>query len=62
MTVIPPCYTDELEKRGYFDKLKSLIEDMYNSNGQTKVTLVVHSMGGPVSLHFLTGFNRVNQA
>ena len=35
---------------------------MYNRNGRTKVTLVVHSMGGLVSLHFLTGFNRVNQA
>ena len=27
---------------------------MYSENGNTKVTLVVHSMGGPVSLHFLT--------
>ena len=39
-----------------------MIEDMYNSNGRTKVTLVVHSMGGLVSLHFLTGFSGVNQA
>ena len=35
---------------------------MYYNNGQTKVTLVVHSMGGLVSLHFLTGFSAVNQA
>ena len=35
---------------------------MYNSNGRTKVTLVVHSMGGLVSLHFLTGFRGINQA
>ena len=27
---------------------------MYKENGNTKVTLVVHSMGGPVSLYFLT--------
>ncbi len=39
-----------------------MIEDMYKTNGNTKVTLVVHSMGGLVSLHFLTGFNGINQA
>ena len=54
--------TDELEKRGYFDQLKSLTEEMYRRNGRTKVTLVVHSMGGPVSLHFLTSFSGINQA
>ena len=27
---------------------------MYEQNGNTKVTIVVHSMGGPVSLYFLT--------
>lgn len=27
---------------------------MYEANGNTKITLVVHSMGGPVSLFFLT--------
>ena len=35
---------------GYFDKLKSLIEDMYNGVG---VTMVAHSMGGLMSLYFL---------
>ena len=35
---------------------------MYNSNSRTKVTLVAHSMGGLVSLHFLTGFRGINQA
>ena len=35
---------------------------MYYNNGQTKVTLVVHSMGGIISLHFLTGFSAVDQA
>ena len=27
---------------------------MYGTNGNRKVTIVVHSMGGPVSLYFLT--------
>ena len=35
---------------------------MYKSNGRTKVTLVVHSMGGLVSLHFLTAYRGINQA
>ena len=55
-------HADELEKRGYFNRLKSLVEDTYRRNGNTKVTLVVHSMGGLVSLHFLTGFSGINQA
>ncbi len=54
--------SDELEKRGYYDRLKNLVEDTYRRNGNTKVTIVAHSMGGPVSLHFFTGFDGVNQA
>ncbi len=61
-TLLHITVTDELEKRGYFHRLKSMIEDMYETNGNTKVTLVVHSMGGLVSLHFLTGFSGINQA
>ena len=38
-----------------------LVEEMYQDNGQQKVTIVVHSMGGPVSLHFLTGYKKVTQ-
>ena len=34
---------------------------MYKENGQKKVTLVAHSMGGPVSLHFLTGYSGIDQ-
>ena len=30
-------------------------------NGNRRVTLVAHSMGGPVSLYFLTQFARVTQ-
>ena len=34
---------------------------MYDENSQKKVTLVVHSMGGPVSHYFLTRFSKVDQ-
>ena len=40
--------------RGYYTKLQNLIEEMYTQNNQEKVTIVVHSMGGPVSLYFFT--------
>ena len=46
--------TEQLTQRGYYSALKELIEQMYRDNGDAKVALVVHSMGGPVSLHFLT--------
>lgn len=52
---------DELEKRGYYHQMRSLIEDMYESSDGTKVTLVGHSMGGPVSLYFLTAFSGIDQ-
>ena len=35
---------------------------MYYTNNRAKVTLVVHSMGGIVSLYFLTGFKEIDQA
>ena len=44
---------------GYYNGLKSLVEEMYAANNMTRVTLVVHSLGGPVSLYFLN--NIVNQ-
>ena len=40
--------------------MQGVIEEMYEQNNQTKVTIVVHSMGGPVSLYFLN--NIVDQA
>ena len=43
-----------LEEKGYFADLKRLIQDMYEENGNTKVTMLGHSLGAPVSLHFLT--------
>jgi len=50
---------DNLKAMGYYSGLKNLVEEMYEANDRTPVTLVVHSMGGPVSLYFLN--NIVNQ-
>ena len=47
-------HTEQLSERGYYSNLKDLIQQMCDDNGNTKVTLVVISMGGPVSLYFLT--------
>ena len=52
---------DELDKRGYYDRMKTLVEDMYQQNSKQKVTIVAHSMGGPVTLYFLTSYSGVNQ-
>lgn len=41
------------ENKDYFIKLKQLIEDTYEENNKTSVMLIVHSMGGPMSLYFL---------
>ena len=49
-----PSYTEQLNDRGYYAELKQLIQTMYVQNNNTRVTFVVHSMGGPVSLYFLT--------
>ena len=48
-----PTTIDLLIERGYFAALKELIEQMYRENGDTKITLIVASQGGPVSLYFL---------
>ena len=45
---------DGFLEQGYYDDLKSLIEDTYQLAGNKSVTLVVHSMGAPTSLFFLT--------
>ena len=37
---------------GYYSQVKQLIEEMYAERSQ-KVTIVAHSMGGPVALYFL---------
>lgn len=38
---------------GYFDALYQLIEDTYTTNNNTPVSIVVHSMGGPITVYFL---------
>ena len=43
----------QLEERGYYNELQQLVETMYEENDNTKVTLVTHSLGGPISLYFL---------
>ena len=50
-----------MEVRGYYRRLKELIERMYEENGNKKVTIVAHSMGGPVSLYFLTSIADITQ-
>lgn len=41
------------ENADFFVKLKTLVEDTYTTNNKTAVTLLVHSMGGSMALHFL---------
>ncbi|XP_030024885.2 phospholipase A2 group XV [Manduca sexta] len=41
------------ENKEFFVKLKTLIEDTYTKNNKSSVTLLVHSMGGLMAMHFL---------
>ncbi|XP_031846940.1 lysosomal phospholipase A and acyltransferase [Nomia melanderi] len=41
------------ENEEFFSKLKELVEVTYNANNRTPVTLLAHSMGGPMTLIFL---------
>ncbi|XP_043288690.1 phospholipase A2 group XV-like [Venturia canescens] len=41
------------ENEEYFVKLKELVEETYLINGAQPVTLIAHSMGGPMSMIFL---------
>lgn len=41
------------ENGEFFVKLKSLVEETYAMNENEPVTLLVHSMGGSMALHFL---------
>lgn len=41
------------ENGEFFVKLKTLVEDTYTMNNKSAVTLIVHSMGGSMALHFL---------
>ena len=48
------CCVDGLLKNGYYKALKQLIEETYAMNDNTPVTMIVHSMGGPVTHFFLS--------
>ena len=52
----------ELQRRGYYDDVKELVETMYRENGNKKVTVVAHSMGAAIMLHFLTQSGVVTQS
>lgn len=41
------------ENKEFFVDLQNLIEETYHMNGGTPVTLIAHSMGAPMCLHFL---------
>ena len=41
---------------GYYQALHDLIEETYLNNNNASVTLVSHSLGGPVTLYFLSKF------
>lgn len=47
-------YPPSLQRTGYYAQLQSMIESAYANNNNTPVVLLGHSMGGPVSLYFLT--------
>ena len=36
-------HTEELQRRGYYDDVKGLIETMYRENGNRRVTIAAHS-------------------
>ena len=46
-----PCIVSH-GNQGYYDALRELVEEMYDVSNEP-VVLVVHSMGGPMSLYFL---------
>ena len=41
-------------KNGYYKALYQLIEETYEMNNRTPVTIVAHSLGGPISHYFLS--------
>jgi len=41
---------------GFFDKLKRKIEDLYRLNGNERVAVVTHSLGGPLTVAFLNTY------
>ena len=43
-------------KNGYYKSLSKLIEETYSINNNTPVTIIAHSMGGPITHYFLAHY------
>lgn len=41
------------ENQQWFTDMKKLVEETFELGGQQRITLLVHSMGGPMTLVFL---------
>ena len=50
------CTADALQQQGYYEMLQKLVEETQQTNNGSKVTLVAHSVGAPVTLYFLNHF------
>ena len=61
MASISSMFAEELQRRGYCDDVKGLIETMYHGNGGKKVAVVAHSIGAPIMLHIFTQSGVVTQ-
>ncbi|KAH9636976.1 hypothetical protein HF086_008237 [Spodoptera exigua] len=48
---LDPSHQNENGK--FFADLKTMVENTYNANNKSSVTLLVHSMGGLMAMHFL---------
>lgn len=46
------CFLTD-ENQQWFVDVKKLVEETYEAGGQLRVTFIVHSMGGPMTLVFL---------
>ncbi|KAK7861832.1 hypothetical protein R5R35_000592 [Gryllus longicercus] len=46
------------ENQQYFVDLKALIEETYTINGNKPVVIIAHSMGAPMTMHFLGGLKQ----
>lgn len=52
---LPAPWTETI---GWYQQLQTLIESTYTSNGNSKVHIVSHSMGGPTALYFLNAMTQ----
>ena len=47
------CFILAESQDEFYEKTKRLIEETYSANGNKRITLMTHSMGGPLTLVFL---------